>query len=325
MKKVKAALLSIFVFSNLGYPVKAQSSGSYIEQRSVRVKEKSVDANTPGTTCLRLSDWVGRKFVLMPFRKSLQHFGYQFSEGHNTVPYEKAVGRIGKVESIEGGDGIRGGDFSKLVRIKMEDTGEIYTSSYSLTSAQFLALIDDIEDARKKWLGKTLWLTNSPGIFDTYDESADMLEFTNKFSGNYTAVKVENIVLSTDEATPIRFIFTNALGRQAFKDYVWSGTNSSLSNNCTTPVKNRLLSEFMVDDPKLLYKFSEKTWQAIYKRQVFLGMNKEEASMSWGLPESINETITPAGKIEQWVYHFYSTTKGEYLYFENGILTSLQQ
>jgi hypothetical protein len=52
---------------------------------------------------------------------------------------------------------------------------------------------------------------------------------------------------------------------------------------------------------------------------VSIGMTAEQIrKSSWGKPRSINETITAAGKHEQWVYG------GGYLYLENGVLTSIQ-
>lgn len=52
---------------------------------------------------------------------------------------------------------------------------------------------------------------------------------------------------------------------------------------------------------------------------VSIGMTKEEVlASSWGRPQSINTTTYSFGVHEQWVYG------GGYLYFENGILTAIQ-
>ena len=53
---------------------------------------------------------------------------------------------------------------------------------------------------------------------------------------------------------------------------------------------------------------------------VSIGMTQDRVlQSSWGKPESVNRTIYPSGTREQWVYG-----NGHYLYFENGILTSIQ-
>jgi len=53
---------------------------------------------------------------------------------------------------------------------------------------------------------------------------------------------------------------------------------------------------------------------------VRIGMTKEEVLMSnWGIPYDINKTVTRYGVHEQWCYRGYN-----YLYFENGILVTVQ-
>jgi hypothetical protein len=53
---------------------------------------------------------------------------------------------------------------------------------------------------------------------------------------------------------------------------------------------------------------------------VRLGMSKGDVlASSWGKPSTINKTTTTNAVHEQWVYG-----GGNYLYFENGILTSIQ-
>lgn len=53
---------------------------------------------------------------------------------------------------------------------------------------------------------------------------------------------------------------------------------------------------------------------------VSIGMTQQQAlDSSWGRPSHINRTTTAAGMREQWVYG-----GGNYLYFSNGILVSIQ-
>jgi hypothetical protein len=55
------------------------------------------------------------------------------------------------------------------------------------------------------------------------------------------------------------------------------------------------------------------------KEGVAIGMSKEDAlASSWGKPRKINSSHYRWGTHEQWVYD------GGYLYFENGVLTSIQ-
>ncbi|MGE7094378.1 hypothetical protein ACQKII_23690 [Lysinibacillus sp. NPDC048646] len=55
-------------------------------------------------------------------------------------------------------------------------------------------------------------------------------------------------------------------------------------------------------------------------RGVTIGMTKDDVLLSsWGAPSNINKTVNAYGTSEQWVYDNYN-----YLYFDNGILTSIQ-
>ena len=64
----------------------------------------------------------------------------------------------------------------------------------------------------------------------------------------------------------------------------------------------------------------ERLLQEKASRGVTIGMTKDDVLLSsWGAPSNINKTVNANGTSEQWVYDNYN-----YLYFENGILTSIQ-
>ena len=56
------------------------------------------------------------------------------------------------------------------------------------------------------------------------------------------------------------------------------------------------------------------------KKGVYIGMDRQQViESSWGKPIKINRTTNAYSVHEQWVYG-----SGNYLYFENGLLTSIQ-
>lgn len=70
----------------------------------------------------------------------------------------------------------------------------------------------------------------------------------------------------------------------------------------------------------LLKKLEAEQRAEARKKGVTLGMTKDQVlASSWGRPQSINTTTTSYGTREQWVYGGRN-----YLYFENGILTTVQ-
>ena len=67
-------------------------------------------------------------------------------------------------------------------------------------------------------------------------------------------------------------------------------------------------------------KFSDKTTPPTIPDDPVIGMTEDEViASSWGRPSSRNTTTTIDGIREQWVY------RRGYLYFENGILTAIQE
>ena len=69
---------------------------------------------------------------------------------------------------------------------------------------------------------------------------------------------------------------------------------------------------------KIIEKYGNEDGGKILEGHVWIGMTKEMARESWGRPEKVNRTVNAYVVNEQWVY------SNNYLYFENGILTSWQ-
>jgi hypothetical protein len=57
---------------------------------------------------------------------------------------------------------------------------------------------------------------------------------------------------------------------------------------------------------------------AISQKKIMIGMTSQQVLRAWGRPEKINETHGARYHHEQWVY------AANYLYFDNGILTTWQ-
>jgi hypothetical protein len=65
--------------------------------------------------------------------------------------------------------------------------------------------------------------------------------------------------------------------------------------------------------------FGADMWSTIVAGKARIGMTKAQATLAWGKPDSINETITAAGRHEQWVYKSVG-----YLTFDGDKLTAIQ-
>ncbi|MDO5104473.1 hypothetical protein [Capnocytophaga sp.] len=70
---------------------------------------------------------------------------------------------------------------------------------------------------------------------------------------------------------------------------------------------------------RLKKKYGDSVAKDMANGYVRIGWSKQMCIDSWGKPESINKTTTQYSVSEQWVYG-----NGNYLYFENGKLTAIQ-
>jgi hypothetical protein len=57
----------------------------------------------------------------------------------------------------------------------------------------------------------------------------------------------------------------------------------------------------------------------IANKEIRIGMPADQVRAAWGKPEKINSTVFPHSVHEQWVYG------SSYVYFEDGVMTALQQ
>jgi hypothetical protein len=255
-----------------------------------------------------LEKCVGEKFIFLPKSKDLQKFGYQsFHIGkgsyRDNLKYEECVGRIGTITKASNSGG------SADITIQMDDNGQVYIG-FGYDGIDGIAPVADMEYARDKWLGKTLWYGGKK--IDTYDETTD--KFGSIKIRKFSTVKVVDVVAGWDSFAPIRFILQTPSGEEGFQDVTLSGTNVSYILREASSFNDY----FFTENPKKIYKWSSKIWTAIDEEKVFVGMTAKQVRMSWGTPQKIYNTITGNVKNEQWVYH-----DNQYLYFQNGVLTGI--
>lgn len=309
---MKQLLLSFLMFLVL-QPNILFGQNPYIHEGSIGKQKVASDiAKKDIFSFIPISLWVGERFIFLPRTKSTQKYGYQNFKGgdgkYGQPTYNKYVGRIAKVVSVEKGRILWDIEF------EMEDNGHRLTATAFSGTISDIALIADIDNARSKWIGKTLWYVDNK--IDTYNE--DTGEVGSMKVKKYSPVKVVDIVLGWYDHEPVRFILQTSSGEEGFKDVNLSGTNVSDTLRDIFNFKEF----FLTQDPRIMHKWSDRIWSAIEEGKVFVGMTDKQARMSWGKPEEINKTVTNNIVHEQWVYG--SSGYFSFLYFENGILTAIQ-
>ena len=294
----------------------AEEPNPFIRGGSIGV-ESNKDKSCPKKDGFRyrpIKCWQGEKFIFLPRSKSSQKFEYQGfecivgGEKYYDDTYDKLVGRIGTVLDVTSER------VGWKVTIRMDDNGHC-TPSASGDDPEYATIKDiapllDLQVARDKWLGKTLWL-KSPYL-STYDEATDKFRTLNISSASQ--VTVTDVVAGWYNDKPIRFIVQTDSGAEGYEDFRMSGTNGG-----SPPWPPKPEEKFFEHDPRQIFNWSDRVWNAIAYQDVFVGMKKEQAQLSWGKPKDINRTLNSRVIKEQWVYG-----SGSYLYFEDGLLVAIQ-
>lgn len=95
---------------------------------------------------------------------------------------------------------------------------------------------------------------------------------------------------------------------EAYKNWLTKNGYKSEAERVSTERLNRYIRQF-----------GAEAGRKVYSKMIWIGMTNEMAKSSIGLPESVNSTKTSNMNQEQWVYH------NKYLYFEDGVLTAIQE
>src|SRR5882672_5685718 len=162
-----------------------------------------------------IGSWAGKRFVFLPKPKGSESGTYE--DFSRSVTHKKYGGRVARVVSANDSGA------SAYIEFEMEDDGErlrVFTVA-NKESVRGMALLDDIEIARKQLAGKTLW--SKMLMISNYDEQSGAITMTpvRKFG----PLKVVDVVPGWDEEKPVRVKLETPDGKHGFVDLNLSGTN----------------------------------------------------------------------------------------------------
>lgn len=153
------------------------------------------------------------------------------------------------------------------------------------------------KEMTKKHVGKTYWIHTSFGKYKEDGKPANLQ--------NLSPAKITKITHSSIGIPRVYFVSN---GKNYYVE-IFDKVSSKFSFNW----------HFIQQNPFKTFKFSKSIWDKIKQEKISIGMTKEAVWLSWNYSDRVNKSVGSWGVHEQWVYG------SQYLYFENGKLTSWQE
>lgn len=200
-------------------------------------------------------------------------------------------------------------DCDKLI-FKLVGSKEMLRKSKLNECIREIVYLDEIDIAKKILIGETLYNVTHDAFVDTQEGTRYMK--VPKFS----PFKVIGVGVGDKFTGPVKIICSDDKGKKVAFYVILSGTNKDYSEGIGN---GYFYKSFSFSNPRDKYKnISITDWNLVKQGKVRIGMKQEVCRLSWGEPNHINKTTGSFGVHEQWVYY------DNYLYFENGKLTAIQ-
>jgi hypothetical protein len=321
------SIVSIMIFAQNPYAVKAKTNE--VIKTEISKEEKFIIETFPFK---HITDWEnGMRFMVEPADKSsviseklkLVPLGksgkISYSDEPELKDYEWKIFTYNKIEERDFPCS-KGNCVKTYVildcegeKFEYEYFGSIedLKSSDSFTTISHLVYLGDIDKAKELLVNKVLYITDEIWYKESEDNNIGEMVVKNK----YIPITITNIGIGNNNA--IKVVFKGQNGDEYFLNVSFSGTNIGGMDKVFS---KKFQDVFMFDNPKVKYpQISNEFWQLIQKGIVRAGMTETECELSWGKPDDINTTTGSFGIHKQWVYEGQG-----YLYFENGILKTIQ-
>lgn len=274
---------------------------------------------------LSIDQWVGNEVIVLEKPQIFRQNGYELffcieldscieksdsttNHKNGRIRYEVLSGRVLKISNVEPlgnewlitfeNDSIKKKIFGKTHKLVIKEIG----------------FISDLENARKRWIGKTVF--SKKGVISTIKEDRSgfgSLKVGHRDSLMVIDVKWGYTPLPVD---PIWLMVQTPVGNRGFIPLRFSWTNTASDRiRKFNPWK-----EFIMEtDPAETYSWDENTWEIIDNHRIVIEMTTEQVLMSWGEPLKRTNKEYQGVKTECWIYGSHE------LYFkENRMIAFLE-
>ncbi|HEY9090629.1 hypothetical protein [Parasphingorhabdus sp.] len=301
----------------------AAHSQSLLYKPSTAAQAEADPQKSPNCNAtMQFSNFVGMKVAFLAKTLQFQRFGYSSwhyqEDRFNSPNYQALAGKIGTIIAIDMSNGADA--MFKDVIVKMDDNGRLVTTRALHDTISDVVLLNDIDFAKSRYVGKTLWIKTR-----SVRESQDTETYDGTKIRKFSAVKVVDVVPGTFQYDPVDFVIeTND------HETVLVPSSVSVSNVSADMITNYRKTRatmcgfdeiFLLDNPRLQHNWSEAVWRNIELERVVVGMTLEQVLLSKGNPRDFNETNTKNAYSSQLVYD-----DNVYVYInDQNIVTAVQE
>jgi hypothetical protein len=299
-----------------------QDTGFVYKPKQVPVMDdsswKSQNCNQPKA----FDQLLGEKVVFIAKPKSLQRIGYSLyhwiGRESSPVSYDALVGKVGTIIEIQPRK--TGLLNFRRVTIKLDSSGESVSTNALNDSISDVTLLSDIEEGRKRWVGKTLW-NQSNHLYLSADAEPGEWKEAKKFQ----PVTVSAVMVGNTINGAINFVIQFKDGQEGLAILNLSSSNKDPKLLGTLKSVGRkecdFDDQFFVEDPRLTHEWPAAVWNAIEDNKVIVGMTLDQVVFVWGKPKEINTTKLEKSSSSQLVYR-----DNEFVYInEFGKVTAIQE
>jgi hypothetical protein len=276
--------------------------------------------------------WLGQKILMLPVAKPHRQIGYmdivKGVDGPSNPTYAELAGKIATVTKVDIDNGLAplGKEtHSGKITFVVDDTGATYSERIIFLTdyiddglVRHIALLRDMQEARRQYLGKQYWLltgTLPPLVPGPDNDSVHFHKFDKVVISDVLASDAD-----TAELSPVRFVVKNDQGVEAYFDDAVSDTNRGGLAVRSDPDGVLFPNVFSETDVRAAHHWSKQVWDALEADKVYMGMTADQARLGWGAPQSKTRTAEWKFVREHWNYG-----KEHYLDFENGVLTAIKK
>ncbi len=253
---------------------------------------------------LTVEQWVGHDFVFLALPIDKQSEGYEiFLEDEATrgfqgdrsvrIPYSEYFAKqVTVTKVIPTGDS----QFDYTVFMIEKETGKKLVGRTFYGQLDGLALSEDRENARKLFVGKTIYAKRRT-LNGVYDPATKTVPLSVVVPLGVPMV-VTDVWDGIQSQEPIWLVVT-VNGQEAALPIAYSWTNQQANTWRSGRPWQRVL---FIHDPQSVKDMSPEIWSLIEAGEIKEGMTKNQVRLAWGLPFRIDEAVSGDAGVSLWIY-----------------------